>query len=468
MLKRINMNPLNYLVSKIFIWFWVVIFSVISVTTLVVYQLDPSPEYSRLGKHHLRHLHELADYLSQSDKWISEPEKALRKHPFYHKRPFIVVSKDKHKVYSNVPLPRRMRMKHIFRLANSEHPQAVHFGDIKIKGPVAFTVKGQEFHVFSIYVPRHRSPSAKLRDLPIWIRILVPVLLSALLSYLLARSLARPILTLRQSTQQLANGDLDTRCGVVSARKDELGKLGQDFDNMAEKLSALVSAQQRLLGDVSHELRSPLARLKLAAGMLQDAKESDRQKLLNQIERESDRLDIMLGDVLRLSRLESQLALPEPEPIEINTLLQSLIDGVKIEAEATQKDIEFTSSDALTILGNPTLLGSAIENVLRNSIKYTEVNSVVSVSVSSDLSKQQIAIAIEDFGPGVDEDNIQKIFEPFYRESTSRTRQTGGTGLGLAISKRAITHHGGEISARNATNHSGLVVTIKLPFKKEN
>lgn len=465
MLKAININPWNYLVGKIFIWFWIVIFSVITVTTVVVHQLDPAPEFFHLKQRHISHLKKVAHHLAQSPEWTNAPKTALTQPPHVHQRPFIVLSKSKKTLYSNIRLPRGLRDKHLFRLADSKYPQSVHFGDIKIKGPLSFSAAGQEYQVFSIAVPRHRTPSARIRDLPLWIRILVPLVLSSILSYLLARSLATPILKLRKSTQQLAEGDLNTRCSSVASRKDELGKLGQDFDRMAAKLSRLVSAQQRLLGDVSHELRSPLARLKLATGMLPDADENTRATLLLQIERESDRLDTMLGDVLRLSRLESQLNLPEPEPITLSTLLGAIIDGIEIEAKASNKQIVVEANSSVTVFGSPVLLASAIENVLRNAIKYTSENSIVEVTLSVDTTNECANITIEDYGPGIKAGNEQQIFEPFYRESNSRTRQTGGTGLGLAISKRAITQHGGEISAKNATSHSGLIITITLPVK---
>lgn len=466
MLKLVKINPWNYLVGKIFIWFWIVIFSVIAATTVVVHQLQPEPEYSPMNQRHLTHLTKKARFLANKTQWVSDPETTFKQPAFSRHRPFIVVSRDKHKTFSNVPLPRSINKRQIFRLANSAYPQVVHFGDLRIEGPVAFSVDAQEYHLFSLHLPRSRTPSARIRDLPIWLRIVLPLILSAILSYLLARSLANPILKLRGSTQELAKGNLDARCISVSARQDELGKLGQDFDSMAEKISALVSAQQRLLGDVSHELRSPLARLRLASGMLLDANDTGKERLLAQIERESERLDNMLSDVLRLSRLENQLKLPESQPIEINEFLRLLVGDLQIEAEADQKHIISKFDGHHTIQGNPPLLASALENVLRNAIKYTEPTTNVIVNLSRSDNTQGINITIEDFGTGIDTENVERIFEPFYRESTSRTRQTGGTGLGLAISKRAILQHGGQITAQNAPTHSGLIVTIFLPLSE--
>lgn len=466
MLKLVKINPWNYLVGKIFIWFWIVIFSVIAATTVVVHQLQPEPEYSPMTQRHLKHLTKKARFLTNKTQWVADPETTFKQSAFTRQRPFIVVSRNKHKTFSNVPLPRSISQRHIFRLANSAYPQVVHFGDLRIEGPVAFSVGAQEYHLFSLHLPRSRTPSARIRDLPVWLRIVLPLILSAILSYLLARSLANPILKLRGSTQELAKGNLDTRCISVSARQDELGKLGQDFDSMAEKISALVSAQQRLLGDVSHELRSPLARLRLASGMLLDANEAGKERLLAQIERESERLDNMLSDVLRLSRLENQLKLPESQPIELNEFLHLLVDDLQIEAEADQKHIIRQINGHHTIQGNPQLLASALENVLRNAIKYTEPKTHVIVNLALANNAQGINITIEDFGLGIDAENVERIFEPFYRESTSRTRQTGGTGLGLAISKRAISQHGGNITAQNAPKHSGLIVTIFLPLSE--
>lgn len=296
------------------------------------------------------------------------------------------------------------------------------------------------------------------------IPILLATLISALVCMLLARYLTAPIRRLRQATQKLASGDLSQRVSVsMGNRRDEIVELANDFDHMAEQLQTLIESHKQLLRDASHELRSPLARLQVALGLAQQRGDSQSSRELDRIEREAERLNELIGQLLSLARLET-LADIEREPIALDVLLKDIADDAAYEAQASNRDVKIIHNMPVTINGNNLLLSSALENVVRNAIRYTAENTSVEIFLQNDSKKSDwIVIKIQDHGPGIPEEMRKSIFEPFVRVSESRNRQTGGYGLGLAIAKRAINLHGGEMSAAN--EDEGLSIIIHLPVK---
>jgi len=293
--------------------------------------------------------------------------------------------------------------------------------------------------------------------------ILLAALISAIICLLLARYLTAPIGRLRQATQKLAQGDLNQRVSPsMGKRKDEIVELANDFDYMAEQLQALIESHKQLLRDASHELRSPLARLQVALGLARQRGESETTHELDRIEREAERLNELIGQLLALARLETNTEEIERKPIELDVLLEQIIDDAAYEAHAINRDVKITHSIPVTIKGNSVLLSSALENVVRNAIRYTADATSVEVSLQNDNEKTGwVEIRIRDYGPGIPKQMLESIFKPFVRVGEARDRQSGGHGLGLAIAKRAINLHGGEMTAANEDN--GLSIIIRLP-----
>ena len=286
------------------------------------------------------------------------------------------------------------------------------------------------------------------------------VLLTALiLCYAFAKYLSSPIGKIRRATQQLAEGDLQTRVAdQLGRRNDELGKLARDFDEMAERIESLVRSQQRLSRDVSHELRSPLARMNVALGIAKQKASPEVATQLERIETEADRLNQMIGRILTLSKLESGADDYEKEIVDIGDIVASVADDADFEARPLGKYVTMTGNGACMVEGNETLLRSAVENVLRNAVKYTDEGTAVEVSVVP--NGERVKILVKDHGGGVPEEELSNLFKPFYRVGEARERATGGIGLGLAIADRAIAAHDGTISARNAND--GLEIEIGL------
>lgn len=288
--------------------------------------------------------------------------------------------------------------------------------------------------------------------------------LTGSLAFALARWLSRPLRTLRAATQRLAAGDLSVRVERELTRADgESMALGREMDRMAERIEALLEAQKRLLRDVSHELRSPLARLALALELVRRKAPPDAEKALCRIELEASRLDAMIGELLALSRLEAGVGLEKTEPVDLRGVLEAVVADVAFEAEQHGARVELAPGVGLEVDGNVELLRRAFENVLRNAARHTDEGTAVEVELRAGADRMA-HLSIRDHGAGVPEDALQKIFQPFYRVGEDRARTTGGTGIGLAIAERSIALHGGTIEARNATG-GGLIIDMCLPLR---
>lgn len=294
--------------------------------------------------------------------------------------------------------------------------------------------------------------------LPYYGSILVIILLVA---YIFATTLVRPIGRLRESMVRFGAGDLDVR--NRSTRTDELGDLAHSFDQMADRIQTLLTAERRLLQDISHELRSPLARLGFAIELARTS--SDRGAALDRIKKESNRLSQLVGELIQMTRAEGDPGERVSEILSLNQIAQSVLDDCSIEAEAKNCTLHLEAPEpAVRILGDAALLHRAIENIVRNAIRHTPPESSINLSIARD-EDGFVRLAIRDQGPGVPEDMTREIFRPFFRVDSHRNREAGGVGLGLAIAQRAVLLHHGEISARNA--HPGLEVVLRLPVAIE-
>ena len=268
---------------------------------------------------------------------------------------------------------------------------------------------------------------------------------------------------IKKATTSLGQGDFSTRVKGVSQLSGELGQLANSFNTMAEQLQQTQSAQRRLLGDVSHELRSPMTRLQMALGLAQQKSttEQAREQYLHRCQKEITRLDQMIENVLVLSRLENTIQTAESQQVNLNKLVQDIIIDEQFVADEKSINIEMNFSDEICMLADQNLLASAISNVLTNAVKYSPEESIINVSLS--INKHNVNLIISDSGNGVPEEALEQLFTPFYRVNLARDRNTGGTGLGLAIAKQAIIAHQGKIFAKNNST-KGLSVIIQLPY----
>ncbi|CAI0851352.1 Sensor protein CpxA [Serratia liquefaciens] len=298
-------------------------------------------------------------------------------------------------------------------------------------------------HVFNIPMPM------------LWVGGLAGLLFSTVLAW----NLTRPMRKLRDGFDRVAQGDLSVRLfPAMRRRHDELSEVARDFDSMAERLELLVSAREQLLHDVSHELRSPLARLQLAIGLARQ-NAGNVENSLQRIEHEAGRLDKMIGELLALSRAESN-SLPDEEYFDLYGLVDAVVSDARYEAQIPGVEIVLQASSDVeyTVKGNAELMRRAVDNIVRNALRFSCHGQRVTVVLTR--IDQLFQIEVSDQGPGVEESKLSSIFDPFVRVKSSMSGK--GYGLGLAITRKVVLAHGGQVEARNG-EQEGLVITLRIP-----
>ncbi|MBO0719769.1 MAG: HAMP domain-containing protein [Blastocatellia bacterium] len=287
----------------------------------------------------------------------------------------------------------------------------------------------------------------------------------SLICYLLARYLTGPIIKLRAGVRRLASGDVRVRVGPeIGRRNDELADLSRDFDVMADRLEKLIQAQRRLLGDISHELRSPLTRLNLSLAIARRVAGPDAAEQLDRIEAEAGRINTLIDQLLMLTRLESGVEEVGEASIDLAQLVEEIAVDADFEARNLKRAVRIIESDECFTTGSHLLLRSAVENVVRNAVRYTAEGTAVEIRLRVEWlgGASTAVISVHDHGPGVPEKALADLFRPFYTVTEARDRKSGGSGLGLAITERAVRLHGGSVEAANAPG-GGLIVEIRLP-----
>ena len=286
------------------------------------------------------------------------------------------------------------------------------------------------------------------------LRGVIVLLVSALIALVLARHLTGPIERLRVGTARVADGDLSVRVGPsIGAAPAEIEALAEDFDAMVARVEALLASRGRLLSDVSHELGSPLSRLRVAVELARSKAGPDAGPMLDRIEIEAERLGALADEILLFERLEGGVE-PARERVDLRAVLGSIAADAAFERDV---DVRVHAED-LVVSAAPALLRRAIENVVRNAVRHAPEGTDVEITAARD--GEGVVVAVRDHGPGVPDADLERIFEPLVRLDRARDHATGGRGLGLAIARRAIEHHGGTVIATPA--HPGLRVTLTL------
>ncbi len=296
------------------------------------------------------------------------------------------------------------------------------------------------------------------------LQIVVAMLASGIVCYFLALYIVSPIVKLEDATRELASGNLSVRVSsVIGRRKDEISRLAHAFDTMAGRIESLLVSQRNLLRDISHELRSPLARLNVALELCRKQNDPETGKTLDRISRESERLNELIGQILTMNRVDSGIAGLETMVFSLALLVREVVEDADFEARTCARSVVITACDECTIKGDRQLLRSAVENVVRNAVLYTAEGTQVEVSLLSEQveSVSFALLRVRDHGPGVPEDEVANLFKPFYRVDDGKG-QRGGSGIGLTIAETAVRIHGGDIKIANA-DAGGLVVEISLP-----
>lgn len=363
---------------------------------------------------------------------------------------------------SLAPGPADDRILEFIETARQREETTLHLRNLYVVIQEGVVVGGKEYTLVALLPRRPIIPGLTRNKPALFIHLSGLFLTVVLVSWLLARRLARPMGELNKAARSMAEGNLSVRIDErLKRRSDEIGQLGKSFDVMARHVSELLSAQNRLIRDISHELRSPLARLRVALELARQRSTEKAESALDRIELEAERLSELIGQLLSLARLEADMGRVRRDLSDLGVFLKEIIEDAKFEAAHQDKTVCFDpATEECWIAFNRELLRSAVENVIRNAVRHTAEGKPVQVSLKEE--KEVAVIAVRDYGPGVPEKELSNLFRPFFRIDDARDRETGGTGLGLAIAQRAVVLHGGKIEAVNREK-GGLEVLITLP-----
>ncbi|NRF32965.1 envelope stress sensor histidine kinase CpxA [Vibrio coralliilyticus] len=343
----------------------------------------------------------------------------------------------------------------ITSIENPEHPKQRLYGHYMVAGPLPITLAQRDLLLYVGMKWNQPSPFLiRLFDKPFQLLFAVMLVSTPLLLWL-AWALSQPARKLERAAKRVAKGEFFVDPQLEKGTS-EFRQAGKSFNQMVEAVNQMISGQQRLLSDISHELRSPLTRLRMATALA--SRKQGESPELNRIDTEAQRLEQMIGELLELSRMQVDSHV-EREQQPIGSLWEAILSDAQFEAEQMNKTLRYDAIPERTISGNPKLLMSAVDNIVRNAIYYGKDVIQVSLSIHAD----QLTIAVDDNGEGVPEQELEAIFRPFYRVSTARDRHSGGTGLGLAITENAIRQHSGSIQALRS-ELGGLRVEIRLPL----
>lgn len=446
-----GLNPMRAIMGRLFLWFWV---TFILTAALAVWG-------SRLFFHELevgaasdREIHELSkvrERLEEPRGWRGPLPMLLDRSA--RNMSYRVIAFDfaeKRLIHGpGMPLPRGA-FKDIQGIANQSAPLSIKRGALSFIGPIQYDRGGKNYAVF---LAKFNSPEDKYQ--PFVYFFIVALITTTLLSWLFAKSLTRPIIRVQRSARSLASGNWKERIQESDIRNDELGKLARDFNSMADQLEKLWNGQQRLLADISHELRSPLARLQMALGLAHQ--QNIDSATLDRIDREAQRMEALIKQLLDLSRVESGKR--EYQNYRLPLLLQDILTDAQFEAANRNKVLDIDEIPSIDIQANGVLLCRAIENVLRNALRYSRYQT----RISFEVTENHWSVCIQDDGEGLSTAECERIFAPFYRASLARERESGGVGLGLSIAKAAVDLHDGSIKA-TPNQGTGLSVTLTFPL----
>jgi two-component system, OmpR family, sensor histidine kinase CpxA len=445
---------------KIFLWFWATVI-VIALSLVVTFILDPGKSSSRWHESLTRTAHysgtaaiEVAELhgAPAASAYMRDLENTTHLHACLLDEGGDVIAGGSCDLFArNISLARSTHNINVF----------LKDGIARVALPILST-HGRNY-IYAAEIPVG-TPSG-ISKTAIAIRLCLAFFVSFCICYLLTRYLTAPILRLREASHRLAAGDLSTRAsGSMERRNDELGFLVRDFNAMAGRMEELISRQKQLIYDVSHELRSPLARLNVALDLGRKRKGND--SAFDHMEHDLDLMSEMIGRMLTVAKLDSSTEVHMTR-VDLGELASRVVRSAEFELGQRANAVRFTMREECFVHGNAELLQSAIENVVRNAVRYTTSDASVDVQLQhvEKAAGRFILLSVRDYGTGVPEEELSNIFRPFYRVANDRDRQSGGAGLGLAIADRVIRVHGGTIHAENASLQ-GLRVDIFLPAAK--
>ncbi|MBU2885110.1 HAMP domain-containing protein [Gilvimarinus agarilyticus] len=453
---------------RVFLTFWCITAVIIVTTNVIVHWRDINPDNNLQRLRDDRGTEPAQRFLFQMvgsaiNRNSAQVLADMRTMPEWSTRFFYIVDSN-NRDFLGRPLPEGVQK--LVPKINPSHPfENTIIGEEKTWGRHVTLNDGKSVKIFTLAAGKGEKSSGdiawQLFINNIWPLLLTSILVSGVACFFLARHLARSLSTLQRATRSIAKGDLSVRISQrFNQRRDEIASLANDFDHMAERLEKAMAEQKRLIKDVSHELRTPLARLQIALALAQQRSQGTNDRELKRIKQAADYLNDIISDILALPVLDDD-SWTLDDTMDLTALLEALHEA--IARDARQKAIQLSLSNSLPealVATRGNMLAGVFDNILRNALRYTPSGGCIRTELHDRGNHYQIKI--HDTGPGVSPDQLDAIFQPFYRTDQARDRQSGGYGLGLAIAQRTIKLHGGHIEARNLPQ-TGLCITVTLP-----
>lgn len=446
------LNPMRLLAFRLFSWFWLVLLLTVGGAWLLAKNVNEETQIRRLPHDSSEQLAPLFRTMHYADT-LEEFSRRINRRD--HNR-WLVVEPATNRVLNSEILPKKFDRNWLTELSQLNKPRLLFHKNTLIAGPFLVTFKDQPLALYQLRT-RPAPQGLDLINLPPYVLPLLLVLVSALASVVLALTITKPLRQLQQKHLEFAAGDLAARVSAPARRVDEIGELSRGFNHMADKIADLLQNQQRLLRDVSHELRSPLTRAQLAIALEQRQGGGEQ---LPRLQQELERIDQLLDELLTFSRLDAGQYQLQLQELDLSELIEEIFAVNQLEAEQKQLQLRYDGPAPCLFHCDSRLMGRALENVLRNAMKYSPVAG--SICFALQQNEHGLLLSITDQGPGIPPTHLEQIFAPFFRVSDSRNSQTGGTGLGLAIAAQAARQHGGQISA-SLPAAGGLTISFAFP-----
>lgn len=447
-------NPAKRLVGRLFLWFWLTTLITAASAFWLSRIWTEGVEVATPSRTQADALLSVTQALTRAQARSTPLKKALMRAE--RQIPFQLVAVDssgQHVLQHSRRAVRPAFLRRLVDVRSQSSPIVLRQRGRMFIGPAIIRYDNNEY---ALFLTDREPPPAPFEVLS-WL-IGTGIIISMLLSYWFARSLVKPIQHIQQASQKLAAGDWQARTDEKMHRQDELGDLARNFNKMADQLQAMWQSQERLLADISHELRSPLTRLQMAVGLA--VQKLGQQAHLQRIEKEAERMETLIGHLLTINR--ATFTTDAFADYRLSDLILPITEDGEFEARQLAKVLTVTALPEKTVRVNRPLFTAALENVLRNAIRYATTQ--VNVSVRADASS--LSILVDDDGPGLKREELEAIFQPFYRAESARDRASGGVGLGLAIAKAAMSTHDGDIHAK-PSELGGLQITLNFSAKRE-
>jgi len=490
-------NPFNSLFGRVFIWFWCALLIILLSAFFLTKQLSNVVEVNAVDDKQALQASETVQRLKRNVERSNDLNQSLRRLGQRSRQQIVASNTQKGPLRFSFPGHLAGNVGELTTFDESDSLLLIRLNNMEFVGPFDLDYKKNTYKIYVGRLLLRSERTAMSRSSTAIAGLILAIFLSTVFCFVLVLSITKPLGALRSASKRLATGDLNTRIEGLESRKDEVGSLAQDFNAMASRLQNLINSQKQLMANISHELRTPLTRLQLAVALLEaelakqvgDTSIEQSNPHLDRIEGEIVKMDQMIGQVLTLAKLNTSEQGIDLQPTALNALIENVLTDAQFEADAMHKSLSVSDIPQVTIQADARLLASAIENILRNAIRFADTKLLLDMSffTQNDLAQHQyhgVEIRISDDGVGMSKAELSTVFEPFVRGSHQVHEVSKGAGLGLSIAKAAVEMHGGTISATShsftaqkqsnnkpsersveeASPLSGLSVIIRLPI----